>query len=530
MNTESSEPIIAADGTEVLPKLQATILLMSILVVALCGIVYELIIGTVSSYLLGNSVYQFSLTIGFFMFAMGVGSYISRFITKNLVEAFVWVELVLAFIGGLCSISLFLLFPTAPWFYQTAMFGFIFAIGFLVGLEIPILTRVLSNQNSIRESIANVMSLDYIGALIGSVAFPLILLPSLGLITASFAIGLINGSVALLNVIWLRDHLRSPKKMFMSVIGVMTLMLVLTFSASRITAFAQDHLYFDRIVWKKTSPYQSIVVTNQWQSDDMRLFLDGHLQFSERDEYRYHEALVHPVMLYGKEPENILLLGGGDGLATREILRHASVKQIDLVDLDPEMTWLGTEYAPLVRLNQDALANDKVTIHNMDAFLYVRDTDKIYDRVIIDFPDPHNEALSKLYSSEFYAMLSRVVAEDGVIISQSSSPFFAHRAYWTIGRTMDVIFQDRESFHITVPSFGQWGFHIAHKGKRAPMRPFPDELVSLSEPIFNAAKTFPKDIVEPKNLKPNSIFEPVLYHIYNEDLKSPGKKVSDNGT
>ena len=244
----------------------------------------------------------------------------------------------------------------------------------------------------------------------------------------------------------------------------------------------------------------------------------------------YHEALVHPVMLYGKEPENILLLGGGDGLATREILRHASVKQIDLVDLDPEMTWLGTEYAPLVRLNQDALANDKVTIHNMDAFLYVRDTDKIYDRVIIDFPDPHNEALSKLYSSEFYAMLSRVVAEDGVIISQSSSPFFAHRAYWTIGRTMDVIFQDRESFHITVPSFGQWGFHIAHKGKRAPMRPFPDELVSLSEPIFNAAKTFPKDIVEPKDLKPNSIFEPILYHIYNEDLKSPGKKVSDNGT
>ena len=143
MNTESSEPIIAADGTEVLPKLQATILLMSILVVALCGIVYELIIGTVSSYLLGNSVYQFSLTIGFFMFAMGVGSYISRFITKNLVEAFVWVELVLAFIGGLCSISLFLLFPTAPWFYQTAMFGFIFAIGFLVGLEIPILTLSL---------------------------------------------------------------------------------------------------------------------------------------------------------------------------------------------------------------------------------------------------------------------------------------------------------------------------------------------------------------------------------------------------
>ena len=169
------------------------------------------------------------------------------------------------------------------------------------------------------------MSLDYIGALIGSVAFPLILLPSLGLITASFAIGLINGSVALLNVIWLRDHLRSTKKMFMSVIGVMTLMLVLTFSASRITAFAQDHLYFDRIVWKKTSPYQSIVVTNQWQSDDMRLFLDGHLQFSERDEYRYHEALVHPIMLYGKEPENILLLGGGDVLATREILRHASV-------------------------------------------------------------------------------------------------------------------------------------------------------------------------------------------------------------
>ena len=189
-----------------------SILLASILIVALCGIVYELIIGTVSSYLLGNSVYQFSLTIGFFMFAMGIGSLISKYFDDNFIRNFIVVEICIALVGGICSLLLFMAFPFARSLYEVIMYGLILVIGALVGMEIPILTALLSEKAKVKDSIANVMSLDYIGALIGSVAFPLILLPTLGLVQSSFAIGLINIFVAMLNVVIFRHYLNNLKR------------------------------------------------------------------------------------------------------------------------------------------------------------------------------------------------------------------------------------------------------------------------------------------------------------------------------
>lgn len=501
-----------------LPKKQAVVLLGSILVVALCGIVYELIIGTVSSYLLGNSVYQFSLTIGFFMFAMGVGSYVSRFIGGNLVQAFVWVELILAFIGGMCSISLFMLFPYAPWFYSVGMFSFISAIGFLVGLEIPILTRILSERSTTRESISDVLSLDYIGALVGSVAFPILLLPSLGLITASFAIGLTNAAVALLNVFWLRDHLDNFNRMLGFVIATIALLFGLTLASGKVTAFAQDHLYFDRVVWRDQSQYQTLVVTNTWKTNDIRLFIDGHLQFAEMDEYRYHEALVHPVMAWGDAPQSLLILGGGDGLAIREVLKHPSVNHIDLVDLDPEMTRLGAEFAPLVRLNGDSMATKFLTVYNQDAFVFVKEATRKYDRIIIDFPDPHNEALSKLYSVEFYAMVAAIMEDGGTLVSQSSSPFFATHSYWTVALTLEELFPDVISYHTPIPSFGIWGFHMASKLRDGSLGPLPDGLRSLTRESFAAAQVFSNDLKPRRALEVNSIFNPTIYDEYNADL------------
>ncbi|MBM7067403.1 polyamine aminopropyltransferase [Actibacterium sp. 188UL27-1] len=503
-----------------LPSAQKIILLSSILIVAMCGIVYELIIGAVSSYLLGNSVYQFSLTIGFFMFAMGVGSYASRFIMGRLIQSFIYVELLLAIIGGICSIALFMLFPAAPWLYMFGKFFFICTIGFLVGLEIPLLTRVLAQKSTTRESIADVLSLDYIGALFGSVAFPILLLPSLGLIASSFAIGLVNACVAAVNVIWLRQHLSNPRGAMVAVGLTVLALFVLTLQSSRVTSFAQHHLFFDQVVWKEQSPYQSLVVTNNWRKGDIRLFIDGHLQFSETDEYRYHEALVHPVMSMGNAPATVLVLGGGDGLAVREILRHPSVTRIDVVDLDPAMTELGTEFAPVVRLNEGAMLDERVTIINDDAFNYVRQVDIAYDTVIIDFPDPHNEALSKLYSVEFYTMVGRIMAEDAALITQSSSPFFAPRSYWTIAETLDEVFAGRTSFQISIPSFGLWGFHIATKEEDAGMRPFPDGLKSMDPQIFAAAQVFPRDIAQPEGLAVNSIFDPTIYRLYDADLNN----------
>ena len=501
-----------------LSRRKAAVLLSSIVVVALCGIVYELIIGTVSSYLLGNSVYQFSMTIGFFMFAMGVGSYASRYVTGNLIQAFIHVELVLALIGGLCSISLFLLFPAAPWMYVTGKFFFICTIGFLVGLEIPILTRILSDTSGAKDSLSSVLSLDYIGALAGSVLFPILLLPSLGLIASSFAIGLVNAAVAMVTVLFLRDQLDRPGRTLGQVAGVTAALFALTLGAGRLTGWAQDHLYFDQVVWKEQTPYQSLVVTSTWQKQDTRLFIDGHLQFAEADEYRYHEALVHPVMMHGERPpETVLILGGGDGLAVREVLKHPSVTRIDLVDLDPAMTELGAAFGPIVRLNGAALADPKVHVTNADAFSYVRDADIAYDRVIIDFPDPHNEALAKLYSVEFYTMVRRVMAPGGALVTQSTSPFFARHTYWTIGHTLDETFPNRTSYQIPIPSFGVWGFHLASAGD-ARRDEWPDGLRFIDDATFEAAQRFPADIADPDDAVANTIFAPTIYRTYARDM------------
>lgn len=501
------------------------VLLASIVIVAICGIVYELIIGTVSSYLIGNSVYQFSLTIGFFMFAMGIGSHVSRFIGEHLIEVFIGVEIVLAIVGGLCSVTLFMIFPYAPWAYTGVMFAFILAIGFLVGIEIPVLTRVLAEHHGTRRSIADVLSLDYIGALIGSVAFPLLLLPSLGLIASSFAIGLINITVAILNAIWLRDHLRHPKRMLMICFGTLVALIGLTLATGRLTAFAQDHLFYDRIVWSKQSKYQNLVVTNLWPHDDVRLFIDGHLQFSATDEHRYHEALVHPVMTAGGAPERVLILGGGDGLAAREVLKYEQVEHIDLVDLDPDMTWMGASFPPVVKLNNDALNSGKVVIHNVDAFVFLREqTGEEWDRVIIDFPDPHNEAISKLYSEEFYSMVYNRLAEDGAVVTQSSSPYFARKTFWTIGATLEEVFEDVENYQVHIPSFGIWGFHLGFKSTAPDLSTAPNGLAYMSVDVFESAIVFPCDIARPPGLKKNSIFDPTLYMAYQDDMQSTPQK------
>ena len=317
-------------------KQQTAILLFSILIVALCGIAYQLIISTVSSYLLGNSVYQFSLTIGLFMFSMGVGSYLSKLLGENAIQNFISVEIAISLFGGISSLLLLMSFPYVRALYDAVMFGLIFIIGALVGMEIPILTGILAKKQSMRDSIANVMSLDYVGGLIGAVAFPLLLLPNLGLLKSSFAIGLVNIITALINIHFFREYLTRPRLMTAISVGVLIMLTAFTVYGTRISSFAEKHLYFDQIIYKKQTPYQRIVVTQSESNKEHRLYIDGHIQFSSRDEYRYHESLVHPLMSIEGKRANVLILGGGDGLAIREVLKYDDVKLIHLVDIDPE--------------------------------------------------------------------------------------------------------------------------------------------------------------------------------------------------
>ena len=502
-----------------LSKQQTGILLISILIVALCGLAYELIIGTVSSYLLGNSVYQFSLTIGFFMFAMGVGSYLSKLLSNDLIQNFISVEIAISLVGGISSLLLFMAFPMVRALYDVTMYSLILIIGALVGMEIPILTRILEQKQSTRHSIANVLSIDYLGALIASVIFPLFLLPQLGLVRSSFAIALINILTALTNLYFFRKYLRHPKLLTSITLGILITLVGFTIYGTVLTRYAEKHLYFDQVLFDKQTLYQKIVVTKSAVRDEQRLYIDGHIQFSSRDEYRYHEALVHPTLSVEGKRENILILGGGDGLAVREILKHKEVERIHLVDIDPEMTRISQELRMLTELNQNSLKDPKLTIYNEDAFSFINQPGILYDRVIIDMPDPHNEAINKLYSKEFYTMIRRRMAANAVLVTQSSSPFYTRHTFWCIENTLSSVFNDTLSYQVTIPAFGIWGFNMARVNRSLP-RNFSFDIPTrfLNAHIMQAAQVFGKDISR-VNTPINTIMEPKLYHLYLTDLK-----------
>ena len=497
---------------------RAAVLQISVLAVALCGIVYELLIATVSSYLLGDSVRQFSITIGLFMAAMGLGAYITRFISRDLIACFVIIEILVALIGGLSTVILFLVFPWAGC-YARAMYGLIIAIGTLVGMEIPLLTRVLSESTDIRRSIADVLSLDYVGALIGSVAFPLLLLPFLGLFRAGFIIGFFNAGVALFNVAVFSTLLRFPKRYAALAVLTCALLVSVLITSERITAFAEGRLYADRIIFSEQTPYQKIILTREDESNQHRLYLDGHIQFAERDEYRYHEALVHPVLSVPGARKEVLILGGGDGLAVREVLKYEDAEQVTLVDIDPAVTRICSTLAPITRLNQGALNDPRVLIRNEDAFAFLRQSKEMFDRVIIDLPDPHNEALSKLYSVEFYRLLNRRLAAKGVLVSQSAAPLMTKETFHAIGASMQRAGFEILRYKVNVPSFsGDWGFTLAARQGYLPAAfSIPESKTRfLTSQVMEAATVFAKD-EQVQSALSNSIFEPKLYLTYNRE-------------
>ena len=435
-------------------------LLVSVFAVATCGLIYELLASTIASYLLGDSVTQFSTVIGTYLFAMGVGSWLSRYVTKGELALFVRVELLIALIGGTSAAVLFLLFPVVSSF-RVALYGIVFAIGALVGLEIPLLMRILRGQFSFGETVSNVLTFDYIGALAASLLFPLVLVPMLGLVRTGFLFGLLNAAVAIAVLFAL------PKKGAMLADKVMAFALFALLGvgiamAPRLQSWAENAGYAENVVYATSTPYQRIALTRN--GDDLRLYLNGNLQFSSRDEYRYHEALVHPAMGRVANPASVLILGGGDGLAAREVLRHPDVRRLTLVDLDPAMTRLFSTSAMLTRLNKGSLRDPRMTVINADAFRWLREATGRYDVVIIDFPDPVDFSVGKLYTDAFYREIARVLAPGGIVTVQSTSPLVAPRAFWTVATTMESVGFTTRAYHAYVPSFGEWGFTLAAKG------------------------------------------------------------------
>lgn len=445
--------------------MRSPLVYVTVLVIATCGLIYELVAGTLASFVLGDSVTQFSTVIGVYLSALGLGSYLSRYVQRGVARRFVEVELAVALVGGASAPLLFLSFAHLPQFFRPVLYGVVLVVGTLVGLEIPLVLRILKEAVEFKELVAKVLTFDYLGALFASLAFPIFLVPALGLVRTSLLFGLANAGVGLWSTWLFAPLLGEPRGLRVKGVVVVLLLLVGFAHADLLTELSEEGLYADPVVFARSTRYQRIVITRSRHS--FQLFLNGQLQFSSADEYRYHEALVHPAFALAPRASRVLVLGGGDGLAVREILKHASVAEVTLVDIDPEMTRLAVENPMLTELNGRSLADPRVHVVNEDALVWLGlsppagGAASLYDVAFVDFPDPHNFSLGKLYSRRFYALLRGRLDPDGVVAVQSTSPLMARRSFWCINRTLEAAGFSVRPYHALVPSFGEWGYALA---------------------------------------------------------------------
>jgi spermidine synthase len=493
------------------------ILFLHVLIIATCGLVYELLAGTLASYVLGDSVTQFSLIIGIYLSALGAGAWLSRYIERELARRFVEVELAVALLGGISAPLLFLSFARLNYF-QVVLYGVVFAIGVLVGLELPLLMRILKDHLDFKELVSRVLTFDYIGALAASLLFPLFLVPKLGLVRTSLLFGILNAGVGLWATWLLRPLIKGEVSGLRGrAVIVIALLAVGLIKANALTSMAEDELFTDDIVYSKTTPYQRIIVTRS-RAGFFQLFLNGHLQFSSADEYRYHEALVHPAMSLAATARRALVLGGGDGLAVREILRHPSIESVTLVDLDPDMTRLSEKFPPLAELNKGALSDSRVRVVNRDAMIWLEEPGEPFDVAVIDFPDPNTFALGKLYTTRFYRLLKSRLRPEAAVAIQCTSPLFARNSYWCIMKTLESAGFFVRPYQAAVPSFGVWGFALARATAFEPPRKAIEGLRFLDGESMASLFVLPADL-GPVPVEVNRLDNQTLVRYYESEWR-----------
>ncbi len=492
-----------------------SLLFLTVLVIATCGLVYELIVGTLASYLLGDSVTQFSTVIGVYLSALGIGAWLSRFIDKGLAQRFVEIELAVAMAGGVSAPFLFATFSSGASF-RVALYGMVLLVGTLVGLEIPLLLRIMKGTLAFKDLVSRVLTFDYLGSLVASLLFPIVLVPKLGLIRTSLLFGLINALVGLWSTWLLEPELGAVVRLRIKAIVVSALLIIgLAFGDSMTTMF-EEQLYNDEIVHAQSTPYQRIVVTRGHRG--FSLFLNGNLQFSSIDEYRYHEALVHPAFRAARSHSKVLILGGGDGLAAREVFRYPDVTSVTLIDLDGAVTKLAVGYDELASLNEHAFDSPKMRLINDDAMQWLSEHDERFDVVVVDFPDPNNFSLGKLYTTRFYALLKSHLMPGAVAVIQSTSPLFARQSFWCIDTTLRASGFTTQPYHVWVPSFGEWGYVLASLNPFQALHGLPDGLRFLSEDTMPVLFQFSKDMSQvPAEV--NRLNNQVLVHYYEEEWR-----------
>lgn len=500
-------------------------LLATVFVCAACGLVYELALVALGSYLIGDTAAQASIVLGVMVFAMGMGALAAKPLQAKAARNFALIELALAFIGGLSVLALYAAFA---WLhvYTFAMILLALLLGGLIGAEIPLLMVLLQRirKQAAGSAVADLFAADYVGALLGGLAFPFLLLPLFGQIRGALIVGAVNAvaGLVLIFTVFRKDLGRKSRWGLSAVAVAVCVSLVAAYGYShRFEAAAQQALYAHPIIHSEQTKYQSIVLTESVSWDgktNVELYLNGDLQFSAGDEFRYHEALVHPAL--AKDRADVLILGGGDGLGLREVLRYPDVESVTLVELDPAMTDLAADHPKLVELNESALDDPRVTVVNADAFAWLRDQTRVYDAVVIDMPDPDETATAKLYSTEFYGLAGRVLAEDGLMTVQSGSPYFAPMSFWCIRATLEAAGLHPTPYHVLVPSFGDWGFMLVGKaGAPTPALDPPVPLRSLDEETLAAAQVFAPDQRQ-RDVPPSTLMDPRILEYSQQEWRA----------
>jgi len=457
------------------------------------------------------------------MASMGIGAFLSKVFKKDLIYNFILIELFLGLVGAFSVPLCYTYFLYADYEgFNFFVFILISSIGILTGLEVPLITRILENDFSFEDNISNILAFDYLGALIATIAFPFFLLPFVGIYKSSLFFGLLNILVGITTFLFFRKEIKLSKlRTRLVALFSFCLVAIIVFSMFASKSFLQrwnNGIFKHAVIYNEQSSYQDITLTKN--SDDFRMYLNGAIQFSSRDEYRYHEALVHLAMMQHPEPKNILLLGGGEGLAAREILKYKSVLNIDLVDIDPAITKLSSEMALISELNENALSSEKLNVKNEDAFTYLMEGKQQYDVIICDLPDPNTEGLAKLYSNAFYQLVLNHLSNAGIIVTQATSPTLTPNSFWCIEKTLEKVgFTHRYPFHVVVPSFGNWGFIMAAKMHLKLKYNDLIETKFLERDMLKHMFYFPKD-TRGVNVLPNNLDQPVLMEYYLEHWRS----------
>ncbi len=497
------------------PSIDKITLIVVAGIIAIGGIIYELILSTATSYLIGDSAKSYSVGIGLSLFGMGIGSLLAVKLYARALANFMATELILSVLGGTSVMILYAAYALTR-LYWLVFVVLTVSIGILIGLEIPLVVRAykrLKHDQSV--FLSRILAADYIGALFGALLFPFVLLPYAGLIRSAIIMGLINVTAVI--VLLVRSGRKLKNVLTFSTVGVVLLLVILLIASTSIERGLTTRNFQDEVIYYKTTQYQKIVMTKR--QDDTRLYLNNQLQFSSRDEARYHETLVHSAMTHAEDVSDVLIIGGGDGLVAREVLKYSDVMSVTNVDIDKAMTDLAKDNHILSNINQGSFLSPKVQIINNDAQQHVRNSTSAYDVVIVDLVDPANEKVARLFSTVFYQEIASILKPGGVFISQASSTYFTPNAFWIIANNVEKVFGSVTPMNVNVPSFGEWGFVASYSPEDKPKRQLAVNLRYLNSERLADTRNLPAETLEKKHtITFNGLSSPQLHHIYNKDL------------